>query len=160
MFEAEGVEVLSTSKVYNLDGVEVGHHDVVGLEVQVEDTAVVEVLDSLEDLDQVTSHVVLGVTEPVNEAVQQLFARAVLRHQHQIARRDIGFVQSHDLFVVEGFQDLVLLQDFLLVLLVVGDDLGHVDFACGVLAALSDDSKTTPGFLIQESVRFLWHPLS
>lgn len=64
MFEAEGVEALSTSQVHNLDGVEVGHHDVVRLEVQVEDAAVVEVLDSLEDLDQVTHHVVLRVTEP------------------------------------------------------------------------------------------------
>lgn len=64
MFEAEGVEALSTSKVHNLDGVEVGHYDVVGLEVQVEDAVVVEVLDSLEDLDQVTHHVVLRVTEP------------------------------------------------------------------------------------------------
>lgn len=64
VFEAERVEALSTSKVHNLDGVEVGHHDVVGLEVQVEDAAVVEVLDSLEDLDQVTHRVVLGVTEP------------------------------------------------------------------------------------------------
>lgn len=64
MFEAEGVEALCASQVHNLDGVEVGHHDVVGLEVQVEDAVVVEVLDSLEDLDQVTHHVVLGVTEP------------------------------------------------------------------------------------------------
>lgn len=62
--QAEGVEALRASQVHNLDGVEVGHHDVVGLEVQVEDAAVVEVLDSLEDLDQVTHDVVLGVTEP------------------------------------------------------------------------------------------------
>lgn len=65
LFEAEGVEALSASEVHDLDGVEVGHHDVVGLEVQVEDAAVVEVLDSLEDLDRVTRHVVLGVTEPL-----------------------------------------------------------------------------------------------
>lgn len=81
---------------------------------------------------------------PVYEAVQQLFAGAVLRHQHQVARRDVGFVQSHDLFIVEGFQDLILLQDFLLVLLAVGNDLCHVDFARHVLSALSDDTKTTP----------------
>lgn len=67
MFQAEGIEALSTSKVYNLDGIEVGHHDVVRLEVQVEDSAVVEVLDSLKDLDQVTHHVVLGVAEPFCE---------------------------------------------------------------------------------------------
>ncbi len=65
LFEAERVEALSASKVHNLDGVEVGHHDVVGLQVQVEDAPVVEVLDPLEDLDQVTHHVVLGVTEPM-----------------------------------------------------------------------------------------------
>lgn len=64
MRQAEGVEAPRASEVHNLDGVEVGHHDVVGLEVQVEDAAVVEVLDSLEDLDQVTHDVVLGVTEP------------------------------------------------------------------------------------------------
>lgn len=64
LFEAEGVEALSASKVHNLDGVEVGHQDVVGLEVQVEDAAVVKVLDSLEDLDQVARHIVLRVTEP------------------------------------------------------------------------------------------------
>ena len=62
--EAERVEALGTPEVHNLDGVEVGHHDVVGLEVEVEDTPVVEVLHALEDLDQVTHHVVLGVTEP------------------------------------------------------------------------------------------------
>lgn len=82
---------------------------------------------------------------PVYEAVQQLFAGAVLGHQHQVPRRDVGFVQSHDLFVVKGFQDLVLLQDFLLALLAVRNDLCHVDFTCRVLAALSYDSETTPG---------------
>lgn len=65
MLQAEGVEALRASEVHNLDGVEVGHHDVVGLEVQVEDAPVVEVLDPLEDLDQVARDVVLGVTEPL-----------------------------------------------------------------------------------------------
>lgn len=86
-----------------------------------------------------------STTPPVYEAVQQLFAGAVLCHQHQIARRDVGFVQSHDLFIVKGFQDLVLLQDFLLVLLTVGNDLCHVDFACSVFSALPDHSKPTSG---------------
>lgn len=65
VFEAEGVEALRAPKVHNLDGVEVGHHDVVGLEVQVEDATVVEVLDSLEELDQVTRHIVFRVTKPL-----------------------------------------------------------------------------------------------
>lgn len=82
---------------------------------------------------------------PVYEAVQQLFAGAVLCHQHQVARRDVGFVQSHDLVVAKGFQDLVLLQDVLLVLLVVRNDLCHEDLPRRVLAALADDPKTTPG---------------
>lgn len=73
--------------------------------------------------------------------------------------RDVGFVQSHDFSVVEGFQDLVLLQDVLLGLLAVGNDLRHVDVTRRVLAALSDHSKATPGFLIQEGVGFLWNPL-
>lgn len=64
MSEAQGVEALSTPKVHDLDRVEVGHHDVVRLEVQVENPTVVEVLNALEDLDQVAHHVVLGVTEP------------------------------------------------------------------------------------------------
>lgn len=64
MLEAERVEALRAPKVHDLDGVEVGHQDVVGLEVEVEDTATVEVLDALEDLDQVSRHVVLRVTEP------------------------------------------------------------------------------------------------
>lgn len=64
MFEAEWVEALRTSEVHNLDGVKVGHHDVVGLEVQVEDAAVVEVLYCLKDLDQVNHHIVLRVPEP------------------------------------------------------------------------------------------------
>lgn len=64
LFEAEGVEALRASEVHNLDGVQVGHQDVVGLEVQVEDAAVVKVLDSLEDLNQVAHHIVFGVTEP------------------------------------------------------------------------------------------------
>lgn len=64
MFEAERVEALSTPKVHDLDGVEVGHHDVFRLEVQVEDTAAVDILESLKDLNKVTHHVVLGVTEP------------------------------------------------------------------------------------------------
>lgn len=67
VFEAEWVEALSASKVNDLYSVEVGHHDVVWLEVQVEDAPIVEVLDPLEDLDQVTHHVVLGVTEPLSE---------------------------------------------------------------------------------------------
>lgn len=64
MFETEWVEALSISKVHNLDGVKIGHHDVVGLKVQVEDAVVVEVLYCLEDLDQVNHHIVLRVTEP------------------------------------------------------------------------------------------------
>lgn len=47
MFEAEGVETLSAPKIHNLDGVEVGHHDVVRLEVQMKDTPAMEILDSL-----------------------------------------------------------------------------------------------------------------
>lgn len=82
---------------------------------------------------------------PFNEAVQQLFSIAVLQNQHQVARRDVGFVQSHDLLVVKVFQDLVLLQDVLLVLLAVGNDLCHVDFTRTVLPALSDNPETTPG---------------
>lgn len=64
MFEAERVEALSAPKVHDLDGIKVGHHDVVRFEVQVEDTVVVDVLNSLKDLDQVTHHVVLRVTKP------------------------------------------------------------------------------------------------
>lgn len=63
--EAQRVEALSASKVHDLDGVEVGHHDVVGLQVQVEDTPAVEVLHSLQDLHQVAHHVILGVAEPL-----------------------------------------------------------------------------------------------
>ena len=37
-----------------------------------EDAAVVEVLDSLEDLDQVTRHIVLGVTEPLVSREREL----------------------------------------------------------------------------------------
>lgn len=76
--------------------------------------------------------------------MQQLFAGAVLRHQDQVARCDVGFVQSHDLLVAKGFQDLVLLQNVLLVLLAVGNDLRHEDLPRRVLAALADDPKTTP----------------
>lgn len=46
---------------------------------------------------------------------------------------------------MEGFQDLVLLQDVLLGLLAVGNYLRHVDVTRRVLAALSDHSKATPG---------------
>lgn len=67
LLEAERVETLSASKVHDLDGVEVGHHDVVGLQVQVEDTPAVEVLDSLQDLHQVARNIILGVAEPFSE---------------------------------------------------------------------------------------------
>ena len=77
--------------------------------------------------------------------MQQLFAAAVLCHQYQVAWCDIGLVQSHDLFIMKRFQDLILLQNFLLVLLVVGNDLCDVDFTRRVLPALANDSKTTPG---------------
>lgn len=84
-------------------------------------------------------------TLPVYEAVQQLFATAVLCHQHQVAWCDVGLMQSHDLLIMKRFQDLILLQNLLLVLLVVRNDLCDVDFARRVLPALANDSKTTPG---------------
>lgn len=64
LFEGERVEVLRAAKVYDLDDIEVGDHDVVRLDVQVEDASVVEVLQTLKDLNQVTHHVILRVTEP------------------------------------------------------------------------------------------------
>lgn len=65
--EAERVEALSAPKVHDLDGVEVGHHDVVGLQVQVEDAPAVEVLHPLQDLHQVAHHVILRVAEPFRD---------------------------------------------------------------------------------------------
>lgn len=63
LLEAERVEALSAPKVHDLDGVEIGHHDVVWLQVQVEDTPPVEVLHSLQYLHQVAHDVILSVAE-------------------------------------------------------------------------------------------------
>ena len=64
--EVQRVEGACTAEVHQLHHVEVGDHDVVGLQVQVEDPAVVQVLHALQHLHQVGHHVVLRVPEPGN----------------------------------------------------------------------------------------------
>lgn len=96
LFEEQRVEALSAAKVDDLDDVHVGDNDILWLDVEVENTSSVEVVQPLEDLRDICHHVVLRVTEPVYEAVEQLFPTAVLRDKNQVARCDISFMQSHD----------------------------------------------------------------
>lgn len=81
---------------------------------------------------------------PVDEAVEQLLAAAVLSHQHQVARCHVGLVQRHDPVAVQRFEDLVLSQGVLLALGTIRHDLGHVDLARGVLAALAHHPESAP----------------
>lgn len=59
LFEEERIEVLSTAKVNDLDGVHVGDDDILWLNVQVEDTPGVQVVQPLEDLYNISCHVIL-----------------------------------------------------------------------------------------------------
>lgn len=81
---------------------------------------------------------------PVDEAVEELLATAALCDEHQIARCDVGFVQRHHLVVMQGLEDVVLLQHCLLIVRLVRHDLGHEQVARGVLPALADHTEATP----------------
>lgn len=81
---------------------------------------------------------------PVNEAVEQLLAAAVLSHQHQVAWRHVGLMQCHDSVAMQRLENLVLPQGILLAVGPVRHNLGHVDFARGVLAALAHHPESAP----------------
>jgi len=82
---------------------------------------------------------------PLSQAVEQLSAGAQLLHQHQVAGRDVGGVQLHQVAVVEPLQDQVLPQHHLPLLRLVRGDLGRVRLPTLLIPALGDDTKTTPG---------------
>lgn len=63
LLEEKRVEVLSTAKVNDLDDVHVGDNNVLWFDVQVEDASVVKVVQTLEDLQDIVDHIILGVTE-------------------------------------------------------------------------------------------------
>ena len=81
---------------------------------------------------------------PVDEAVEQLLAAATLGDEHQVSGRDVGLVQRHHLVVVQGLEDVVLLQHCLLRVRLVRHDLGHEQVARGVLPALADHAEAAP----------------
>lgn len=81
---------------------------------------------------------------PVYEAEEQLLPAAVLGDEHQVARRDVRFVQSHDPFMMERLEDVVLLKHILFAVCLIRDNLGHEEVACGVLSALADHTEPTP----------------
>lgn len=85
------------------------------------------------------------MASPVHEAEEQLLPAAVLGDEHQVARCDVGLVQGHDPLVVEGLEDVVLLQHLLLAVCLIRDDLGHEEVPGGVLPAFADHAETTPG---------------
>lgn len=64
LLEEERVVRLSTAKVYDLDDIHVGDNDVVWLDVQVEDATSMEIVQTLEDLHNISHDVILRVTEP------------------------------------------------------------------------------------------------
>lgn len=81
---------------------------------------------------------------PVYEAEEQLLPAAVLGDEHQVARRDVRFVQSHDPFMMKRLEDVVLLKHILFAVCLIRDNLGHEEVARGVLSALADHTEPTP----------------
>lgn len=69
LLEEERVVRLGTAKVYDLDDIHVGDNDVVWLDVQVEDTTSMKVVQTLEDLHNISHHVILRVAEPEKKQV-------------------------------------------------------------------------------------------
>lgn len=167
LLEEEWVVDLSAAKVNDLDDVHVSDNDVLRLDVQMKNASGMEVVQALEDLRNVGHHVILRVTEPenqqaharsdfgdaflshqgcfsaspVNEAEQQLFPTAVLGDEHQVARRDIRLVQSHDSLMVKGLEDLIFLQHLLLALCLVRNDFCQEEVSCGIFPALADHAE-------------------
>lgn len=80
---------------------------------------------------------------PINQAVEELFACAALGDEHKVAWCDIGFMEGHNLVMMQGLEDFILLQDTLLALRLIWNNLRHKEIACGIFSALSDDTKTT-----------------
>lgn len=72
LLEEERVISLSAAKVDDLDDVHVGDDDVLRLDVQVEDTSGVQVVQTLQDLHYVGHHIVLGVSESETQTHTQL----------------------------------------------------------------------------------------
>lgn len=58
LFEEERVEALSAAKINDLDDIHVGDDDIFRLDVQVENASSVEVVQPLEDLHDISHHVV------------------------------------------------------------------------------------------------------
>lgn len=84
------------------------------------------------------------MASPVNEAEEQLLSTAILGDEHQVARCDISFVQSHDSLMVKRLEDVIFLQHLLLAVCLVWNNLSHKEVACGVFPALTDHAKPTP----------------
>lgn len=81
---------------------------------------------------------------PVYEAEEQLLPAAVLGDEHQVAWCDVSFMQGHDPVMMEGLEDVVLLQHLLFAVRLIWYNLGHEEVACGVFPALTDHTKPPP----------------
>lgn len=67
-------------------------------------------------------------------------------------------MEGHNLVMMQGLEDLVLLQDVLLALRLIWNNFGHKEVACGIFPALSDDTKTAPkGKIKKWKILFLLH---
>lgn len=74
--------------------------------------------------------------------MEKLFACAAFRDKHKVSWGDIGFMKDHNLVMVQGFEDLILLQNTLLALRLIWNNFCHKEVARGIFSALSDDTKT------------------
>lgn len=148
MEDASGVEVIKTLK----DLHNIGHHVVLGVsESETHHMYTNLIKDSSKTLSKKSSrirnlrfHKCNFMASPVDEAEEQLLSAAVLGDEHQVARRDVSFVQSHDPLVVKGLEDVVFLQHFLFAVCLVRDDLSHEEVARGVFPAFTNHTETTP----------------
>lgn len=74
--------------------------------------------------------------------MEKLFACAALGDKHKVAWCDIGFMEGHNLVMMQGFEDFILLQNTLFALRLIWNNFCHKEVACGIFSALSDDTKT------------------
>lgn len=84
--------------------------------------------------------------------MEELFASAALGDENEVAWCDIGLMEGHNLVMMQGLEDLILLQNSLLTLRLIWNNFGHKEVACGIFSALSDDTKTASKGKIKKQI--------
>lgn len=73
--------------------------------------------------------------------MEELFACATLRDEHEVAWCYIGLMEGHNLVMMQGLEDFILLQNIIFAFRLIWNNFCHKEVACGIFSALSDNTK-------------------